>query len=270
MAEIALIDTTMRDGNQSLWGATGLNTAMMATIAPIIDRVGFSAVDFITSTHMAVAVRYLKENPWERIRVMRTLMPHTPLSFLTTGMRFISWEMASAELMQLAFSLLVRDGIRRFAVMDPMNDAAAMIAVARALAQSRCAASCCGAVLHRQSPARRRLFCRQGGSARRIPRIRRALSQGPRRIADAGARAHADARAEDRHRRASVGTALALQHRPCAVLLSRGRRSRRRRGCMSPCGRWPTAPRSPRPNRSSPTCATSAMSSTSTTRRWLR
>jgi oxaloacetate decarboxylase alpha subunit len=131
MAEIALIDTTMRDGNQSLWGATGLNTAMMATIAPTVDRVGFSAVDFITSTHMAVAVRYLKENPWERIRVMRALMPKTPLSFLTTGMRFISWEMASAELMELAFSLLVRDGIRRFAVMDPMNDAAAMIAMAR-------------------------------------------------------------------------------------------------------------------------------------------
>ncbi len=131
MAEIELIDTTMRDGNQSLWGATGLNTAMMAGIAPVVDRVGFCAVDFITSTHMAVAVRYLKENPWERIRIMRKAMPRTPLSFLTTGMRFISWEVASTELMELAFSLLVRDGIRRFAVMDPMNDAGAMISVAR-------------------------------------------------------------------------------------------------------------------------------------------
>jgi oxaloacetate decarboxylase alpha subunit len=131
MAEIGLIDTTMRDGNQSLWGATGLNTAMMARIAPTVDRVGFAAVDFITSTHMAVAVRYLKENPWERIRVVRALMPRTPLSFLTTGMRFISWEVASAELMELSFALLVKAGIRRFAVMDPMNDAGAMISVAR-------------------------------------------------------------------------------------------------------------------------------------------
>ena len=131
MASVELIDTTMRDGNQSLWGATGLTTAMMAQIAPVVDRIGFAAVDFITSTHMAVAVRYLKENPWERIRLVRAAMPRTPLSFLTTGMRFISWEVASAELMELAFSLLVRDGIRRFAVMDPMNDARAMIAVAR-------------------------------------------------------------------------------------------------------------------------------------------
>jgi len=131
MAEIALIDTTMRDGNQSLWGATGLNTAMMAAIAPTVDRVGFHAVDFITSTHMAVAVRYLKENPWERVRLVRAAMPRTPLSFLTTGMRFISWELASPELMELSFHALARAGIRRFAVMDPMNDAKAMIGVAK-------------------------------------------------------------------------------------------------------------------------------------------
>ena len=131
MAEIELLDTTMRDGNQSLWGATGLNTAMMAAIAPTVDRVGFHAIDFITSTHMAVAVRYLKENPWERIRLIRAAMPRTPLSFLTTGMRFISWELASPEVMELSFQLLARAGIRRFAVMDPMNDAKAMIGVAR-------------------------------------------------------------------------------------------------------------------------------------------
>ena len=126
-----MIDTTMRDGNQSLWGATGLNTAMMATIAPTVDRVGFSAVDFITSTHMAVAVRYLKENPWERIRIIRALMPRTPLKFSPPACASFPGRWSSAELMELAFSLLVRDGIRRFAVMDPMNDAAAMISVAR-------------------------------------------------------------------------------------------------------------------------------------------
>lgn len=131
MAKIELIDVTMRDGNQSLWGATGLNTAMMASIAPTVDRVGFHAIDFITSTHMAVAVRYLKENPWERIRLIRAAMPRTPLSFLTTGMRFISWEIASPELMELSFRLLAQAGIRRFAVMDPMNDATAMNGVAK-------------------------------------------------------------------------------------------------------------------------------------------
>lgn len=130
MALIDLIDTTVRDGNQSLWGATGLRTGMMLQIAPVMDRVGFAAIDFTTSTHMAVSVRYQRENPWERLRLMRQAMPDTPLSFLTTGMRFISWEVANPEIMQLAFALLVEGGIRRFQIMDPMNDTSAMSAMA--------------------------------------------------------------------------------------------------------------------------------------------
>ena len=57
MARIDLVETSLRDGNQSLWGATGLTTPMMLSAAPIMDRVGFKAIDFTTSTHMAVAAR---------------------------------------------------------------------------------------------------------------------------------------------------------------------------------------------------------------------
>jgi oxaloacetate decarboxylase alpha subunit len=128
MPSIEFIDTTVRDGNQSLWGATGLTTAMILEIAPVMDRVGFRAIDFTTSTHMAVAVRWHKENPWERIRLMREAAPATPLSFLTSGMRFISWETAHEDLMRLVFRLLVANGIRRFYVMDPMNNVPAALA----------------------------------------------------------------------------------------------------------------------------------------------
>ena len=41
MAEIALVDTTLRDGNQSLWGALGIDTAKTLTVAPLLERVGF-------------------------------------------------------------------------------------------------------------------------------------------------------------------------------------------------------------------------------------
>jgi oxaloacetate decarboxylase alpha subunit len=61
---LQFIDTTLRDGNQSLWGATGLRTGMMLEIAPDMDQVGYRAIDFSTSTHMAVTVRFHKENPW--------------------------------------------------------------------------------------------------------------------------------------------------------------------------------------------------------------
>lgn len=130
MADITLMDTTLRDGNQSNWGATGLDTGMMLQIAPVMERIGFSSIDFTTSTHMAVAVRFMKEDPWERLRLFREATPTTPLSFLTTGMRFISWEIASAELMEFAFRLLVNNGIRRFAVMDPMNAVPSMLKMA--------------------------------------------------------------------------------------------------------------------------------------------
>jgi oxaloacetate decarboxylase alpha subunit len=128
---VALVDTSLRDGNQSLWGATGLNAAMLEGAAALAERVGFSVLDFTTSTHMAVAVRWHREDPWETIRRVRAAMPSTPLSFLTTGMRFISWEMASDEVMGLAFRLLGQAGIRRFAVMEPMNDVDAQLICCR-------------------------------------------------------------------------------------------------------------------------------------------
>jgi oxaloacetate decarboxylase (Na+ extruding) subunit alpha len=131
---IDFIDTTLRDGNQSLWGATGLRTAMMLEIAAEMDRVGYRAIDFSTSTHMAVTVRFHKENPWERIRLLKARMPRTPLSFLSTGMRFISWETAHPDLMRLSYRLLVRNGIQRFMVMDPMNNMQAVTDSATAIA----------------------------------------------------------------------------------------------------------------------------------------
>jgi oxaloacetate decarboxylase (Na+ extruding) subunit alpha len=119
---VDIVDTTTRDGNQSLWSATGLTTADIVSIAPTIDRVGFHAADFSSSTHMAVAVRFHREDPWERLRLVRAAMPSTPLSYITTGMRFISWVPCDEELMRLSFRCVVRNGIRRFQVADPTND----------------------------------------------------------------------------------------------------------------------------------------------------
>jgi oxaloacetate decarboxylase (Na+ extruding) subunit alpha len=135
MRKIQIVETSLRDGNQSLWGALGIDTAKTLTIAPVMDRVGFKAIDFTTSTHMGVAVRYKKEDPWERIRLMAKATPNTPLQFLSTGFRFISWETASPEFMKLAFATLVKNGIRRFALADPMNNADSNIACARTIKQ---------------------------------------------------------------------------------------------------------------------------------------
>jgi oxaloacetate decarboxylase alpha subunit len=131
MSDIQLVETSLRDGNQCLWAALGVDTARTLSIAPVMDRVGFRAIDFTTSTHMGVAVRYKREDPWERIRLMAAATPNTPLQFMSTGFRFISWETASPEFMDLAFRTLTRNGIRRFCLADPMNDADSTMACAR-------------------------------------------------------------------------------------------------------------------------------------------
>ena len=135
MADIQLVETSLRDGNQCLWAALGVDTARTLTIAPVMDRVGFKAIDFTTSTHMGVAVRYKQEDPWERIRLMAEATPNTPLQFMSTGFRFIAWETASPEFMALVFRVLARNGIRRFCLADPSNDADLNIACARMVKQ---------------------------------------------------------------------------------------------------------------------------------------
>src|ERR1700748_3073777 len=119
---IEVLDNTPRDGNQSLWGATGLTTPDVLAIAPVLDRVGYHALDFTSSTHMAVSVRFHQEDPWERIRLVSAAMPRTPLGMITTGMRFISWTPADEEVMRLSLRLVVRNGLRRLQIADPSND----------------------------------------------------------------------------------------------------------------------------------------------------
>ncbi|HET6866869.1 MAG TPA: hypothetical protein VFH80_13200 [Solirubrobacteraceae bacterium] len=119
---VGVVDTTTRDGNQSLWSATGLTTPDVLAIAPTMDRVGYEALDFTSSTHMAVSVRFHREDPWERIRLVSAAMPNTPLSIITTGMRFISWVPADRDVIALAFRLVARNGMRRMQIADPSND----------------------------------------------------------------------------------------------------------------------------------------------------
>jgi oxaloacetate decarboxylase alpha subunit len=78
-----------------------------------------------------VAVRYFRNDPWERIRRVRAAMPRTPLQFITTGLRFIAWEQADPEFMRVVYRCLQDNGIRRFILLDPMHDAASVLEAAR-------------------------------------------------------------------------------------------------------------------------------------------
>ncbi len=122
MTDVKLVDVSLRDGNQSLWGAVGVTSRMVDGATPLLDQVGYRAVELLTSTMIATAVRYHKEDPWARLRAARDRMPDTPLGFLTTGKRFITFYRTPDAVFELAFDLLARNGVRRLWVVDPMHD----------------------------------------------------------------------------------------------------------------------------------------------------
>lgn len=131
MTDVRLVDVSLRDGNQSLWGAVGVKTRTIERVCPALDRVGYRALELLSSTQVAVAVRFHREDPWVRIDAARRAAPQTPLGFLTTGKRFISFSRTPANLFQLAFDLLRRHGVTRMWIIDPMHDMASARETAR-------------------------------------------------------------------------------------------------------------------------------------------
>ena len=102
MTDVQLVDVSIRDGNQSLWGAVGMTTRMIAGAAPDLDQVGYRAIEAASSTLLAMSVRTHKQDPWEMLRTAKRLMPNTPLGFLTTGKRFITFSRTPDVLFELA------------------------------------------------------------------------------------------------------------------------------------------------------------------------
>ncbi len=83
--DVQFIDTTFRDGSQSLW-ASGMRTGMMETVAETMDEVGFAAVEVpINGIYLKKFVRDLKEDPWDMLRMLGRKMPKTPKACMAGG-----------------------------------------------------------------------------------------------------------------------------------------------------------------------------------------
>jgi oxaloacetate decarboxylase alpha subunit len=131
LGPVKIVDTSIRDGNQSLWGATGITTGMAEAIAPIYERMGLEALDFTSSTHLVMGTKFHAENPWERIRRVREAAPSTHLSCITTGMRFMSWEKAEESVYRMSLRVMARHGLSRLMIAEPGNDIEQTMKVAR-------------------------------------------------------------------------------------------------------------------------------------------
>ncbi len=120
MAHIEFIDTTLRDGHQSLWGMR-LQTGMALPVVPLIDRVGYQVVDLTGSSMMEVLVRYCRENPWEGLDLLVGAMPN---SRFRAGMRcngIVTFSVTPDALMDLWIRRLCEHGIDTFWIYDVLH-----------------------------------------------------------------------------------------------------------------------------------------------------
>jgi oxaloacetate decarboxylase (Na+ extruding) subunit alpha len=118
---VRLIDVTLRDAHQCLW-ATRMTTAMMREIAPRLDAAGFEAIDLVGGAVFDVCVRYLREDPWERMRILSDWVTKTPLIVHTRGQSLFTFEFFADDIVELAAARFAANGMRYHTPYDALND----------------------------------------------------------------------------------------------------------------------------------------------------
>jgi oxaloacetate decarboxylase alpha subunit len=119
--EIRVIDTTLRDAHQCLW-ATRMRTAHMLPVLDRFDRAGFEQVDLMGAIQFDVCVRYLKEDPWERVRLAHRGAPHTRFRSLIRSKNIISFDILPDDIIELWIERLFANGFRAIGSFDGLND----------------------------------------------------------------------------------------------------------------------------------------------------
>jgi oxaloacetate decarboxylase alpha subunit len=120
MNEVKFVDTTLRDGQASLW-AENMRTGMMLAVAERMDQAGFQAIELIASSHLKKCVRELREDPFQRMRLVAQKIRKTPLRAIGAE-RISAFELTPDSVVDLWFERLVANGMRQLRISDPAND----------------------------------------------------------------------------------------------------------------------------------------------------
>jgi pyruvate carboxylase subunit B len=118
---VKITDVTFRDGHQSIF-ATRMTTGDMAAVAPDMDKIGFHSMEVWGGATFDVATRFLNEDPWERPRVLKKLMPNTPLQMLLRGQNLVGYRHYADDVVEAFIKHSAEVGIDIFRVFDALND----------------------------------------------------------------------------------------------------------------------------------------------------
>ncbi|MEP7208491.1 MAG: pyruvate carboxylase subunit B [Casimicrobiaceae bacterium] len=119
--EIRVIDTTLRDAHQCLW-ATRMRTSHMLPVLDKFDRAGFESVDLMGTIQFDVCVRYLKEDPWERVRRVHQGAPNTRFRSLIRSKNIVAFDFLPDDIIDLWVDRLYANGFRVIGSFDGLND----------------------------------------------------------------------------------------------------------------------------------------------------
>jgi oxaloacetate decarboxylase alpha subunit len=129
---LRITDTTLRDAHQSLW-ATRMRTDDMLRIVDVIDNVGYYSLECWGGATFDVCLRFLRENPWERLRLIKSKAKNTPLQMLIRGQNLVGYKNYADDVVDRFVALSCENGIDIFRCFDALNDTRNLEAVIKAV-----------------------------------------------------------------------------------------------------------------------------------------
>jgi pyruvate carboxylase subunit B len=118
---ILITDVALRDGHQSLL-ATRMRTEDMLPIAQKLDAVGYWSLEVWGGATFDTCLRFLKEDPWERLRALRAAMPNTKLQMLLRGQNLVGYRHYADDVLERFIERSATNGIDVFRIFDALND----------------------------------------------------------------------------------------------------------------------------------------------------
>src|SRR5690554_4311391 len=118
---LGITDVVLRDAHQSLF-ATRLRLDDMLPIAEKLDAIGFWSLETWGGATFDACIRYLGEDPWERIRELKKAMPKTPMQMLLRGQNLLGYRHYADDVVEKFVERAAHNGVDVFRVFDAMND----------------------------------------------------------------------------------------------------------------------------------------------------
>lgn len=121
MKKVCFVDTTMRDAHQSLL-ATRVTTKELQEVASMVDRVGYHAAEVWGGATFDSVVRYLNEDPWERLDSLKREFKNTKLQMLLRGQNLLGYRNYADDVVDLFVRIMSKHGVDIVRIFDALND----------------------------------------------------------------------------------------------------------------------------------------------------